>query len=105
MRLMAGRAGTHQRDELVPAEPGHQLTAGVIGEPASHRDQHLVTDDLPVRLVDPPEVVDIHHHGRQRPPGRVGQHRRSELIESPPVEQTSEGVLPRGDPFGEHLAA
>jgi hypothetical protein len=64
----------HGHHELLAADPGDRVLAAerglqVTGEPA----QHLVTAGVPVPVVDPLEVVDVHHRERQVAVVAVGE--------------------------------
>ena len=69
-------AGGQAEHELVPAVAGAPVGgAGVLPQQPGHGPQHLVADQVAVRVVDPLESVDVEDRQRQRARRRPG-HRR-----------------------------
>jgi hypothetical protein len=105
--VAAGGNG-HRDDELVPTDPGQQVSGVRAGlEPTGHRDQQRVPDVVPQLVVDVLEPVEVDEHHGQAPAG-AGQAQADlmqVLEEGGPVEQPGQLVLagPAGHAHGQRL--
>ena len=81
----------YHHDELVPADAGHHVgVRQVLGQTPAGHPQHLVTDGVPVRIVDVLEAVEVAENHRQR---RLrGQQLLEPLLEQDPVCQARQRV-------------
>ena len=92
-----------QHRELVAAEAGqHGLVVQRSAQACGDLEQHPVPDQVPERLVDllEPVQVDDHHGQRHRSPGgctgaQFGQRLRQALLEHLAVDQAGESVMLR----------
>jgi hypothetical protein len=93
--------GIRTRDEKLAA-PARDDVAFVArrAQARGHRNQHLVTGRVPVRIVDVLEVVDIdHQQGATRPAARRQRRQLGDqAIGLAPVHQPGQRVMPAGTP-------
>jgi hypothetical protein len=100
VRVAPVRVGAaEQGRELVAAEPGDQIVAGVGGQPPRRRDEHLVAGGAAERVVDQPQVVQIEEDADQRWLLGVGEPRGALVLEGGTVGQAGQRVVARGVPL------
>ncbi|MEO5965442.1 MAG: hypothetical protein ABIR11_08255 [Candidatus Limnocylindrales bacterium] len=97
------RLGRHDNRELLGSPPGDGVaSADSAADRQRHREKRHVTDVMPELVVDPREVVDVHHQESEHEPVPVevvlarGEDRIEESAVRKPRQRVGEGVESRG---------